>query len=161
MWDVLESVRDGAALPMPAEDESFLVLNPGYHDGKRASFLLLPAAFCQSMLLAPAGLRRQDVSPTPIGRILTVTDRGVVLSVMTSQRLAHWSCEATADFRELGGGTTMGSLDDAARAEGWLVPWVDFDAVMSAMARRSGLKTSYSQLMKRPLGSVVSKGGEG
>lgn len=161
MRDVLESVRAEGAIQLPAEDEPFLVLNPGYHDGERASFLFLPTAFCELTLLGPCGLRRQDVWATPIGRLLTVTDRGIVLTVTTGQRMVHVTCDVTDEFRNLGGnGATMGSLDDAARADGWGVPWSDFDAVMTDIARHYRLTTSYSQLLKLPPGVVKGKGGE-
>jgi len=161
MRDVLDSVRTGAPLQMSGEEEPFLVLNPGYHDGQRASFLLLPSSFCQSTVLGPAGIARQDVWPTPLGRILTVTDRGVVLTIATATRMVHVTCDVTEDFRNLGGGgATMGSLDDAARADGWMVPWSDFDAVMTGVARHFGLTTTHRQLMKLPSGAVKGKGGE-
>lgn len=161
MWDLLDSARSGGAIRIPAEDDPFFVLNPDYHDGKRGSFLLLPVAFCQSMLLGPFGIQRQDVWTTPIGRLLTVTDRGIVLTTTTTQRMVHVTCDVTEEFRSLGGGAaTMGSLDDAARADGWLVLWSDFEAVVTDVATRYRQTTSYSQMMKLPPGAMKGKGGE-
>jgi hypothetical protein len=176
MRDVLESVREDGAIQLPAEGEPFLVLNPGYHDGNRASFLVLPTAFCESTLFSPRGLQRQDVWTSPIGRLFTVTDRGIVLTVTAAQRMVHVTCDVIDEFRKLkdvdntcgslidfnlgDNGATMGSLDDAARADGWLVPWSDFDAVTTDVARHYGLTTSYSHLMKLPPGVVKGSGGE-
>jgi hypothetical protein len=161
MRGVLESVRAEDAIQLP-EGEPFLVLNPGYHDGERASFLFLPTPFCEATLLRPRGVRRQDVWAPPLGRLLTVTDRGIVLTITAAQkRMIHVTCDVTDEFRNLDGMvTTMGSLDDAARSMGWLVPWVDFDAVMTDVARYLHLTTSYSQLLKLPSGTMKSDGGE-
>lgn len=167
MRDVLESVRVEGEIPLSAQDEPFFVLNPGYHDGERASFLLLPTDFCELTMLGPFGLRRRDVCATPIGRLLTVTDRGIVLTVTTPQRMVHVALDVTDEFRNLGGKpgravsvATMGTLDDAARADGWIVPWSDFDAVMTDVARDDRLTTSYSQLLKLPPGTVKGNGGD-
>ena len=160
MRDVLESVRGEGAIRLPPDAEPFLVLNPGYHDGKRASFLFVPASFCESMLYGPNGISRRDVSSAPAGRLLTVTDRGIVLTARTSSQMVHLTCDVTAEFRDLGSGdTTMGSLDDAARGAGWLVPWSDFDVVMAEIARQNEVATRHVQLLKLPEGVVAGKGG--
>ena len=161
MRDVLESVHAEGAIQLPVGDEPFLVLNPGYHNGQRASFLLLPSLFCRMWVFGPSGIKRQDVWSTPIGRLLTVTDRGIVLTVTAAQQMLHVTCDVTEEFSSLGGsGVTMGSLDKDARADGWLVPWSDFDAVMTDLSKHYRLAMSHSQLMKLPPGVVKGKGGE-
>ena len=159
MLDVLQSARMSGGLQMSVEDEPFLVLNPGYHDGKRASFLLLPSAFCNARLFKPIGIARQSVVTSPMGRLLAVTDRAVVLTIITTTHLmAQVSCEITADLRSAGV-ETLGSLDASSRVEGWIVSWDDFDAVMADVARRFGLVIKHSLLMKLPPGSATAKGG--
>jgi len=153
------SALDGWSTSAPLGLERFLVLNPGYHDGERGSFLLLPADFCEATLLEPMGILRGDVLATPLGRLLTVTDRGVVLTHSTSHRMANVTCDVLDQLSPVDGSTTFRSLDDAARAGGWIVPWADFDAVMSVFAEEHSMQSSHSQLMKLPAGSMQSRGG--
>jgi hypothetical protein len=153
-----ESVRTDEAIDSDEEGERFLVLNPDYHDGKRPSFLVLPGDFCQTMLLGPSGIRPEQIWPI-IGRVLTVTDRGIVLTIVSSRQVVHVTCDV-ADDRTLGG-VTFGTLQQAARQGEWLVPWEEFDALFVEVAKRHSLTTTWRQLMQLPPNVVQGKGGVG
>jgi len=162
MSRLFDQVRVSVGVRPPPEYASFFVLNPGYHDGKHGSFLVLPDGFCESML-APYGLTLGQTLSMPGGRLLTVTDRGVVLSfLMKTQRVIHVTCDAPGLLAGGGSdGVTFGSLDGNSRADGWMVPWATFEAAMLDIATRMGLRPSHGQLLKLPAGAVVTgRGGD-
>src|SRR5208337_3502155 len=59
----------------------FFVLNPGYHDGKRGSFIGLPELF-YGHLLTVLEATPKAVLGTAMGRTVAVTDRGMVCTIV-------------------------------------------------------------------------------
>jgi len=149
---LVESDRgSGAPRSILAMGEPFLILNPDYHDGKRASFLYLPDVFYRTTLLGRAGVRASDVLDAASARVLTVTDRGVVLTLTTKTRIVH-------ALMEEGGAAGFAKLAQSAREDGWLVSSADHQALFDGVARDHGL--GVGELLQLPVGSVRSKGGD-
>lgn len=150
-----ESDRGGVpSVSAPVTGEPFLILNPDYHDGKRASFMYLPDAFYRTTLLGRTGVSASDVLAAASARVLTVTERGVVLTLMTKDKIVH----AVMEVVEAGGAPGFAKLFDAATAEGWVVASADHQAFFDELARVHGM--GVGQLLQLPAGAVRAKGGD-
>ena len=64
-----------------AGEAPFLVMNPAYHNGARASFLLLSRVFVDH-LLQQLGTETSEVLPTTGGRMIAVTDKAMVFTIV-------------------------------------------------------------------------------
>src|SRR5271155_1645502 len=73
------------SMAVSSEEQPFLVLNPGYHNGKRASFLFLPRSYYED-LLRQSRMLPWDVVVCPV---IAVTERAVAMTLTATSRMVH------------------------------------------------------------------------
>jgi hypothetical protein len=139
------------------DGQPFFVLNPDYHDGGRGSFVLLPDAYF-TRLVQSSGLDAQEIQASPIGPVLTVTERAIVLTLTTARQMVHLVCDVDNVFRK-SHGEDMTALFDRAHVEGWSIPAAEHEAFFDELAAAIGLVKAQWGLPV-PSGVVRGKGGD-
>jgi hypothetical protein len=122
MRAVIQASAAGGDLDEHPEGHAFLVVNPKYHDGQRASYIMLPDDFYREVLLREIRVGAEQVRRDSGGRMLAVTKQNVVLTVTTTQLMVH--ALLSPESWQGGGGegeTTIGQLFQQAQEGGWAV----------------------------------------
>ena len=156
---MLAVLQASAAGDVATQDDghAFLVINPRYHDGERASFLMLPSAF-YGELLRQISIDPQDVRADASGRLCAVTEKQIVLTVTTDEHMVHVLVEPEA-WRSGGGGEmTIVKLFDEARKEGWAVSAAAHQALFDKLAKDHGLMSQWKYSVQTDR-MLRSKGG--
>jgi hypothetical protein len=140
--------------------QPFLVVNPKYHNGSRASFIVLPNGFYEDVLL-----REMHVGPAAVrsdagGRLCTVTHTQLVLTVTTDRSMVHvmlgpenWKSGSEPEPMSLR------KLFEEAQNEGWAVSPEAHQALFDQIAKEHALTSQWKfsvrteHLMRSPGGS--------
>lgn len=126
------------SMAMSAEEQPFLVLNPGYHNGKRASFLFLPKNYYED-LLRQSQMLPWDLVACPV---IAVTDRAIVMTLTAANRMVHLASEITSAYRKAHANADgLVSFFDSVRDEGLAIPSVDHAVFFDEIAISRGLRT--------------------
>jgi len=140
--------------------QPFLVVNPKYHNGSRASFIVLPDAFYEDVLLREMHIEPGAVRADAGGRMCTVTSQQLVLTVTTDRYMVHvllgpenW--KASRDPEPM----TLCKLFEEAQSEGWAVSPDTHQTFFDRLAKEHALLPQWKfsvqipNLMRSPGGA--------
>jgi len=159
MRAVIQASAAGGVLDKTS-GQPFLVVNPKYHNGSRASFIVLPGAFYEDVLLREMHIGSSAVRLDAGGCMCTVTHKQLVLTVTTSQFMVHvllgpenWQSSSEPDPMSLR------KLFEEAQRDGWSVSPEAHQTLFDEIAREHRLVTQWKfsvqipHLMRSPGGA--------
>lgn len=134
---MIEVMQQGAKVVAEkhGDAEPFFVVNPRFHDGLRGAYIDMPPVLYHGLMKKIGGIEKR-VDPSSIGRMIALTDKAMVLTIVQRKsvvaRIDHAVISPGSLRSGLIGGTFGSSLFDQANGVGgWGVTQAEHEMAMA------------------------------